>query len=133
MCSKIRKKPPLICLQFKNVLCLLMQLNQKVFEGHNDFIDLKNFTETIYLVLCDSRWHCITIGMYMYDCTYVYMHTQSKKHIAFQIMRPQKSLGSKSMILFSLKIHLNYKMSLCKILESFSQWKILYRREIKSF
>jgi len=43
---KSRRKPPPLFLQFKNVLCLLVQLNQKVFEGHNNFINPKNLTET---------------------------------------------------------------------------------------
>lgn len=110
------------------MVCLLVQFNQKVFEGHN-FIYTKNLTETTLFSLIWQQmalynyWH-VHVSLHMCIHTYTI-----KKHIAFQIMRPQKSLGSKSMMLFSLKIHLKYK---CKILERFSQWEILCRREIKS-
>lgn len=33
-------------------------------------------------------------------------------------------------MLFSVKIHLKHKMSLCKILESFSKWKTMYNRKV---
>lgn len=39
-------KTPLYLLQFKNVLCLVVQFNQKSFQGRSYFIDPKNLTET---------------------------------------------------------------------------------------
>lgn len=40
------EKTPLYLLQFKNLLCLVVQFNQKTFQEHSIFIDPKNLTET---------------------------------------------------------------------------------------